>query len=228
MSWHVKIQYFLSKMFKYALKAEKWLQLRWEPTPHFLPPCSNIARQLEEFSFAFLVACLNDQSLPHFIYPPPLQQDKWMTPSQLYIQTHNLRMIFRHVGEYPGQRKSRKLVKTRKCTPPPLTPFSDNTLLRHVDQSCFSPWTLWTMRLTLWANSKYLPVRTLRSSTKILEIVDMEAICVAPAGDWEMSKLFQYSNSKQRNVEDPYNFVIWDFPTEDIRGDWIKDRQSRI
>ena len=75
------------------------------------------------------------------------------------------------------------------------------------------------MRLTLWANSKYLPVRTLRSSTKILEIVDMEAICVAPAGDWEMSKLFQYSNSKQRNVEDPYNFVIWDFPTEDIRGD---------
>ena len=69
------------------------------------------------------------------------------------------------------------------------------------------------------ANSKYLPVRTLRSSTKILEIVDIEAICVALAGDLEMSKLFQYSNSKQRNVEDPYNFVIWDFPTEDIRGD---------
>ena len=96
-----------------------------------------IVRQLEENSFAFLVVCWNDQSLLHFIYPPPLQQDKWMTPSQLYIQTHNLRMIFRHVGEYPGQRKSRKLVKTRKCTPPPLTPFSDNTLLRHVDQSCF-------------------------------------------------------------------------------------------
>ena len=52
-----------------------------------------------------------------------------------------------------------------------------------------------------------------------MEIVDIEAICVALAGDWEMSKLFQYSNSKQRNVEDPYNFVIWDFPTEDIRGD---------
>ena len=115
-----------------------------------------IVRQLEGKSFAFLVVCWNDQSLLHFIYPPPLQQDKWMTPSQLYIQTHNLRMIFRHVGEYPGQRKSRKLVKTRKCTPPPLTPFSDNTLLRHVDKSCFSPWTLWTMRLTLWANSKYL------------------------------------------------------------------------
>ena len=52
-----------------------------------------------------------------------------------------------------------------------------------------------------------------------MEIVDIEAICVALAGDLEMSKLFQYSNSKQRNVEDPYNFVIWDFPTEDIRGD---------
>ena len=91
----------------------------------------------------------------------------------------------------------------------------------HVDTSPVfhhEPFEQWTMRLTLWANSKYLPVRTLRSSTKILEIVDMEAICVAPAGDWEMSKLFQYSNSKQRNVEDPYNFVIWDFPTEDIRG----------
>ena len=180
----------------------------------------------KKFLIAFLVVCWNDQSLPHFIYPPPLQQDKWMTTSQLYIQTHNLRMVFRHVGKCPDRKKSRKLVKTRKCTPPaPLTPFSLATC-RH--QSCFSPWSLWTMRLTLWANTKYLPVRTLRSSTKILESVDMEAICVAPAGDLEMSKLFQYSNSKQRNVEDPYNFVIWDFPTEDIRGDWIKDRQSRI
>ena len=56
-----------------------------------------------------------------------------MTPSQLYIQTHNLRMVFRHVGKYPAQRKSRKLVKTRKCTPPPPHPFLYDTPLRHVD-----------------------------------------------------------------------------------------------
>ena len=109
---------------------------------------------------------------------------------------------------------------------PPPSPLS---LLRHVDTSPVfphEPYEQWDWLCELTRNT--FLVKTLRSSTKILESVDMEAICVAPAGDWEMSKLFQYSNSKQRNVEDPYNFVIWDFPTEDIRGDWIKDRQSRI
>ena len=38
MLWHIKIQYFLSKIVKIRAKSrKKWLQVRWEPTPHFLP-----------------------------------------------------------------------------------------------------------------------------------------------------------------------------------------------
>ena len=34
----VKIRYFLSKIVKiHAMSRKKWLQVRWEPTPHFLP-----------------------------------------------------------------------------------------------------------------------------------------------------------------------------------------------
>ena len=31
---------FCRKLLKYALRAKKWLQVRWEPTPHFLPLCA--------------------------------------------------------------------------------------------------------------------------------------------------------------------------------------------
>ena len=55
------------------------------------------------------------------------------------------------------QRKSRKLVKTRKCTPPPSSLPLRHSFATCRHQTCFSPWILWIMRLTLWANSKYLP-----------------------------------------------------------------------
>ena len=111
----------------------------------------------KKFLIAFLVACWNDQSLPHFIYPPPLQQDKWMTPSQLYIQTHNLRMVFRHVGKYLAKENLENWWKLENVhlPPSPLPLRHSFATCRH--QTCFSPWILWIMRLTLWANSKYLP-----------------------------------------------------------------------
>lgn len=38
MSRRVKIRYFLSKIVKIrAMSQKKWLQVRWEPTPHFVP-----------------------------------------------------------------------------------------------------------------------------------------------------------------------------------------------
>ena len=33
---------FCRKMFKYALRAEKWLKVRWELTPYFILPCHGI------------------------------------------------------------------------------------------------------------------------------------------------------------------------------------------
>ena len=38
MSRHAKIRHFLSKIVKICVMSrKKWLQVRWEPTPHFLP-----------------------------------------------------------------------------------------------------------------------------------------------------------------------------------------------